>query len=122
MKRLILSILLVFSMPSFAAIGDVYYCNTIKDITINKDGSVDIKGTVTFNFKEDADVIDFGSTWLIDTGLPYKITTRIAGDIHAETPFSRAYFSQERDTGQLFWSTSNPNYIRSFVADCEKFD
>jgi hypothetical protein len=85
MKRLILSILLVFSMPSFAAIGDVYYCNTIKDITINKDGSVDIKGTVTFNFKEDADVIDFGSTWLIDTGLPYKITTRIAGDIHAET-------------------------------------
>jgi hypothetical protein len=124
MKRLLITLLLI-SPFSFADVGDVYYCKTLKDIRINKDGSLTSYDTVSFNFKEDEDVIDFGSTSLIDTSLPHKITRRIAGDIHAETSFSRAYFSEghpNRNTGQLFWSTSNPNYIRSFVAECEKFD
>ena len=124
MKRLLIVLMLVCPF-SFADIGDVYYCKTLKDIRINKDGSLTSYDTVSFNFKEDEDVIDFGSTSLIDTSLPHKITRRIAGDIHAETSFSRAYFSEghpNRNTGQLFWSTSNPNYIRSFVAECDKFD
>ena len=125
MKRLLITLLLI-SPFSFADVGDVYYCKTLKDIRINKDGSLTSYDTVAFNFKEnDGDVIDFGSTSLIDTTLPYKITRRLAGDIHAETHFSRAYFSighPNRNIGQLFWSTSFPSYMRSFVAECEKFD
>lgn len=123
--ELLLIVLMLLSPFSFADVGDVYYCKTLKDIRINKDGSLTSYDTVSFNFKEDEDVIDFGSTSLIDTSLPYKITSRIAGDIHAETYFSRAYFLEghpNRNTGQLFWSTSFPSYMRSFVAECEKFD
>ena len=126
MKNLLLLLLLLLISPfSFADVGDVYYCKTLKDIRINKDGSLTSYDTVSFNFKEDEDVIDFGSTSLIDTSLPHKITRRIAGDIHAEHSFARAYFSAghpNRNTGQLFWSTSFPSYMRSFVAECEKFD
>jgi len=124
MKRLLIVLMLV-SPFSFADVGDVYYCKTLKDIRINKDGSLTSYDTVAFNFKEDEDVIDFGSTSLIDTSLPHKITRRIAGDIHAEHHWARAYFSMghpNRNTGQLFWSTSYPSYMRSFVAECEKFD
>ena len=121
MEELLITLLLI-SPFSFADWGDVYFCSTIKDIQINKDGSLVKRETVAFKFKHNDDVIDFGSTNLIDTSLPYKITRGIQGiEIHAETPFSRAYFSEDRDTGQLFWSTSNPNYVRSFVADCDKF-
>ena len=120
MKKLLISLLLI-SPFSLAVVGDVYFCSTIKDIQINKDGSLVKRETVAFKFKHNDDVIDFGSTNLIDTSLPYKITSGIAGDFRAETRFARAYFSEDRDTGQLFWSTSYPSYIRSFVADCEMF-
>lgn len=120
MKRIALALMLI-SPFSFAVVGDVYFCSTIKDIQINKDGSLVKRETVAFKFKHNDDVMDFGPTNFIDTSLPYKITSRIAGDFHAETHFSKAYFSEDRDIGQLFWSTSNPNYVRSFVADCDKF-
>ncbi len=121
MKNLLL-VLLVISPFSFAEVNDVFYCKTLKDIRIDKDGTLTSYDTVAFNFKEREGVIDFGSTSLIDTSLPYKITARIADDIRAETRFSRAYFSGDGNVGELFWSTAYPSYLRSFVADCEKFE
>ena len=94
----------------------------IKNIRIDKDGTLTSYDTVAFYFKERADVIGFGSTHLIDTTLPYKITDRIGDDIHAEHRLASAYFSGYGNMGELFWSPAHPSYLRSFVADCEKFD
>lgn len=121
MSRLLL-LFFFASMSSVADIGDVYYCKTLKDIRTEKDGTLTSYDTVAFNFKEREDVIDFGSTYLIDTTLPYKITDRIGDDIHAEHRFARAYFSGYGNVGELFFSTAHPSYLRSFVADCEKFE
>jgi len=51
--ELLLIVLMLLSPFSFAVVGDVYYCKTLKDIRINKDGSLTSYDTVSFNFKED---------------------------------------------------------------------
>jgi len=128
---LVITALLITLATSFAwaDIGDVYYCHTITDVTITKDGEVSRYKGDTFKFKLTPEEVKFKGGF-IDRSLPYKVSwidsSELKGlknvkgwaDFNAETDYSRLSF----DNGTLYWSTLRPTAVRSFVAKCEIFD
>lgn len=128
MKYLLaISFLWLTSLSATADVGDVYFCSTIKYFYIKADGEVKSFSTETFKFKVEEDEVKFGSTIAIDTSLPWKITYLTKPDkslpwsaleFRAETTFSRVEFHYGK---KLHFTTSYPNGIKAFIADCEVF-
>lgn len=130
MKYLLaLSFLWLTSQSATADVGDVYFCSTIKHTEIAADGEVTNYAPTTFKFKVEEDEVKFGKTHVIDSSLPYKINHLLIPDktlpknwldfeFRAETRFSRVEFHYEK---KLHFTTSYPNGIRAFIADCEVF-
>lgn len=130
MKYLYKTILLsLISLNTTADVGDVYFCSTIKHTEIAADGEVTNYAPTTFKFKVEEDEVKFGKTHVIDSSLPYKINHLLIPDktlpknwldfeFRAETRFSRVEFHYGK---KLHFTTSYPNGIRAFIADCEVF-
>lgn len=114
----------------WADIGDVYYCDVLKDISLKADGRVVENRLSKFKFKLLKESIEWGNESPVDTSLPYQITYLVTkstqgliGDnwkipemVNAKTSF--AHFSLY--DGKLSWN--HITQLRSFIADCEIFD
>ena len=118
MKTLLTLFVLLFSSSVVAVEGDVYYCETIKNISV-KEKENNNRGFEKFKFKRNNDYLQFGGEGVLES-MRLKITNSIS---------SLEYFSGGDEgnsftyqDGSFYYSSVYGNHISVVIASCEIFE
>ncbi len=115
MKK-ILAVLFIFTFPSicWGKVGDVYYCETFKNLDISKNETRK-KSIEKFKFKRNAEDIRFIEGWKLATWR-LKINFSEAENFYGRDTHS-SHFSY--DNGLFVFSTTYLNSVTVIFASCD---